>query len=77
MSDSQEKVEPCGVTTYDKELDMLKTLRACLEAIKQVVQGVHDDLVASQNNYAEMAGIQLVASFVLANNQRRKRNGAR
>jgi hypothetical protein len=24
--------------------------------MKQVVQGVHDDIVASQNNYSEIAG---------------------
>jgi hypothetical protein len=34
----------------------LRALRASLESIKQVVQGVHDDLVVSQGNYTEMAG---------------------
>jgi len=38
-----------------QEIEVLRTLRASLEAIKQVVQGVHDDLKASEANYAEMA----------------------
>ena len=40
-----------------QEIDTLKALRASLESIKQVIQGVHDDLVVSQNNYKEITGI--------------------
>jgi hypothetical protein len=27
-----------------------------MESIKQVVQGIHDDLITSQSNYTEIAG---------------------
>ena len=40
-----------------QEIDTLKALRASLESIKQVIQGVHDDLVVSQNNYKEITSI--------------------
>ena len=38
-----------------QELDTLKALRASLESIKQVVQGIHDDLSVSQENMTEFA----------------------
>ena len=40
-----------------QEIDTLKALRASLESIKQVIQGVQDDLVVSQNNYKEITRI--------------------
>ena len=42
--------------TDNQEIETLKALRASLEAIKQVVQGVHDDLAVSQQNYKELTG---------------------
>ena len=34
----------------------MRALRASLESIKQVVQGVHNDLLTSQTNYKEISG---------------------
>jgi hypothetical protein len=56
MSDLHEKVPAGTCRTYLQELETLRALRASLESIKQVVQGVHDDLVVSQGNYTEIAG---------------------
>jgi hypothetical protein len=56
MSDSHEKVPDGTCRTYLQELETLRALRASLESIKQVVQGVHDDLLVSQGNYTEIAG---------------------
>jgi hypothetical protein len=50
----------CGA--YYQELDTLKALRASLESVKQVVQGIHDDLVVSQENMVEFTRYP---SFVL------------
>jgi hypothetical protein len=38
---------------HGQELDTLKALRASMESIKQVVQGIHDDLIVSQENMVE------------------------
>ena len=61
--DSHEKVfAGCYAVINGQEIDTLKALRASLESIKQVIQGVHDDLVVSQNNYKEITRISFYLS---------------
>ena len=50
----------------------MQALRASLESIKQIVEGVHDDLVASQKNYEEMAGINTISPLVTNSSHSRK-----
>ena len=57
LDDSYERVLLLfGLRADDKELETLRALRASLESIKQIVQGVHDDLLVSQHNYTELVG---------------------
>ena len=44
----------------------MRALRASLESIKQVIQGVHDDLVVSKNNYKEITGMALLHTQLTA-----------
>jgi hypothetical protein len=64
MEDTHEKVFiPFVLSDLQQEIETLQALRASLESIKQIIQGVHNDLQVVQHNYTELAGVGLTNDY--------------